>query len=90
MKKVDHVIVGIHVMDRHGQVPNIQGVLTEYGCSIKTRIGLHTVSEDFCSPAGIIVLETFGDRREVDAMCTKLNALEGIEVQTMVFGHPGD
>ncbi len=35
--KQDHCIVGIHVQDRHGDVPNIQGILTEYGCSIKTR-----------------------------------------------------
>lgn len=90
MKKEDHVIVGIHIMDRQGQVPNVQGVLTEYGCNIKTRIGLHTVSDAFCSPAGIIVLETYGKRHDVDAMCAKLNALDGIEVKTMVFAHPAD
>jgi hypothetical protein len=77
-------------MDRHGQVPNVQCVLTEYGCGIKTRIGLHTASEDFCWPAGIIFLETFGDRHRVDAMCAKLNSLDRTEVQTMVFGHPGE
>jgi len=89
MTKKDHMIIGIHVQDRHGKVPGVQGVLTEYGCSIKTRIGLHEVSEDFCSPAGIIVLETAGPRDEVDAMVAKLQALEGVDVQTMIFGHEG-
>ncbi len=87
--KQDHCIIGIHVQDRHGNVPNIQGVLTEYGCSIKTRLGLHEVSADYCSPAGIIVLETAGPREEVDAMIAKLKAVEGIDVQTMVFTHAG-
>ena len=90
MSKQDHVIVGVHVTDRHGRVPGVQEVLTRYGCSIKTRLGLHTVSDDFCSTAGIILLETFGDRAEVDAMCAKLGALDGVEVQQMVFTHPAD
>ena len=89
MVKKDHIIVGIHVQDRHGNIPNIQGLLTEYGCSIKTRLGLHEVRDDFCSTAGIILLETAGPREEVDAMVAKLDAIDGIDVQTMVFGHSG-
>ena len=87
MEKKDHVIVGIHVQDRHGNVPNIQEILTKYGCSIKTRMGLHEVRDDFCSTAGIILLETAGLREEVDAMVTALQAVDGIDVQTMIFGH---
>ena len=87
--KQDHCIVGIHVQDRHGDVPNIQGILTEYGCSIKTRLGLHEVTAEFCSSAGIILLETAGPRAEIDAMVAKLQAVIGIDVQTMVFGHAG-
>jgi len=45
------------------------------------------VSDDFCSTAGIILLETAGPRDEIDAMVNALNAVEGIDVQTMVFGH---
>ena len=85
--KQDHVIVGIHVHDRHGKVPGVQGVLTEYGCSIKTRVGLHEVRDDFCSPAGIILLETAGPRDQVEAMVARLQELDGVDVQTMVFTH---
>ena len=87
MAKQDHVIIGIHIQDRHGKVPDVQGILTEYGCSIKTRVGLHTVTEDYCSPAGIILLETAGPRADVDAMIAALQALADVDVQTMVFGH---
>ena len=89
MEKQDHFIVGIHVQDRHGNVPQIQGVLTQFGCSIKTRLGLHEVNDDFCSTAGIILLETAGPRTEIDGMVKALGELEGIDVQTMVFGHSG-
>ena len=47
-----HLIFGVHVTDRANQVPQVQKLLTEYGCNIKTRLGLHRVDEQVCSPAG--------------------------------------
>jgi hypothetical protein len=43
-----HVIYGVHVTNRTIQVPNVQKLLTEYGCNIKTRIELHHVDEKMC------------------------------------------
>ena len=60
MNKVRHIVIGIHISDRVHHVPGVQNLLTEYGCSIKTRIGLHTVSETYCSPNGLILLEMAG------------------------------
>jgi hypothetical protein len=68
-------------------VPNVQHLLTEYGCNIKTRIGLHHVDQQFCSPRGLILLEMFGDQKTCRELAAKLNALEGIEVQQMLFEH---
>jgi ACT domain-containing protein len=87
MGKKDHIIVGIHIQDRHGKVPDMQGILTKYGCSIKTRVGLHTVTEDYCSPAGIILLETAGPRSDVEGMVAALEKLENVDVKTMLFEH---
>jgi ACT domain-containing protein len=89
MTKQDHVLVGIHIQDRQGKAPNIQEILTRHGCSIKTRLGLHEVSGDFCSNAGIILLETAGPRDQIDAMIAALGGLDGVDVQTMVFTHSG-
>lgn len=89
MTKQDHVLMGIHIQDRQGKAPNIQEILTQYGCSIKTRLGLHEVSGDFCSNAGIILLETAGRRDQIDAMIAALGGLDGVDVQTMVFTHVG-
>jgi len=87
MKNDVHVVLGIHVQDRVKKAPDIQKTLTEYGCSIKTRIGLHEVSDNYCSGSGVILLEMVGDGNKVDELASKLNSYDGIEVQKMVFGH---
>jgi len=87
MNKVRHIVLGIHVTDRVHHVPGVQDLLTEYGCSIKTRIGLHTVSESYCSPNGLILLEMAGPEKPVFELEDKLKAIEGVDVQRMVFEH---
>jgi hypothetical protein len=82
-----HIIFGVHINDRVREVPDVQQVLTAYGCNIKTRIGLHRVDEQFCSPRGLILLEMFGDEPTCHELADKLAALEGVEVQKMIFEH---
>ncbi len=84
----DHIILGIHVTDRLKEARDVQAVFTEYGCNIKTRVGLHDVSETSCSPSGVVLIEFFGAAEEAAAMVDKLAAVEGVHVQKMVFGHP--
>ncbi len=83
-----HLILGVHITDRVKRVPDVQKVLTEFGCSIKTRLGLHEASPTTCSPNGLILLEMVGDDKESNRMVRKLRTIEGIEVQKMVFAHP--
>jgi hypothetical protein len=82
-----HLIFGVHVTNRATQVPRVQDLLTAYGCNIKSRIGLHHVDNNFCSPRGLILLEMYGDMATCRELATKLNTLEGIEVKEMVFEH---
>lgn len=82
-----HLILGVHVTNRATQVPRVQELLTTYGCNIKSRIGLHHVDNKFCSPRGLILLEMYGDLKLCRELATKLNALEGIDVQEMLFEH---
>lgn len=83
----DHIILGIHVTNRLKNAASVQKVFTEYGCNIKTRIGLHDVDDNVCSPSGVVLIEFFGADDEATAMMAKLNAVEGVQVQKMVFGH---
>jgi len=79
------VIVGIHIRQRTGSVPEVQRILTEYGCVIRTRLGLHEVADGTCSPSGLLILETRGDEAMIAEMQSKLGALDGVEVKEMVF-----
>ena len=83
-----HVIFGIHVVGRGEHAPTVQTVLTEYGDSIKTRLGLHDVHEGFCSPNGLLLVEFLGDAARADAFAKRLSAIQGVEVKRMVFDHP--
>jgi hypothetical protein len=80
-----HRILGIKVSDRVRNAGGMQDLFTEYGCNIKTRIGLHPVSGDFCSPNGLVLLELFGDNAICDEFKSKLEAIEGCDIQEMTF-----
>ena len=87
MNKARHIILGVHITDRAHHAREIQDLFTEYGCSIKTRIGLHEVSERFCSPNGLILLERAGDETPIFELIGKLKAVEGVDTQQMIFAH---
>ncbi len=82
-----HVIFGVHVTNRSAQVPPVQKLLSEYGGNIKTRLGLHHVDENGCSPRGLILLEMYGDLAACRQLKSKLGAMEGVDVQEMIFEH---
>jgi len=82
-----HVILGIHINDRIREVQSVQQAFTEYGCYIKTRIGLHHVDEHVCSPRGLIILEMYGEESKSRELTDRLAKIEGVEVQQMVFEH---
>jgi hypothetical protein len=79
--------LGVHITSRVQHAPHVQELLTEYGCSIKTRIGLHEVSDEFCSPNGLVLLEMAGPEGPIFELIRKLEAVEGVDVKQMVFEH---
>lgn len=78
-------ILGIFIHDRNKEAGKVQGLLTKYGCSIKTRLGLHEVSDDFCASSGLILLELVGDKNECTRLENDLLGVEGIQVKKMYF-----
>jgi len=80
-----HRIVGLKVSDRVRNAGGVQHLFTEYGCNIKTRIGLHPVSGDYCSPNGLVLLELIGADEECEALVSKLQQTEGVELKEMAF-----
>jgi hypothetical protein len=83
----NHIICGVHITDRAKNAKRVQELFTEYGCNIRTRLGLHDVHKDACSPNGMIVLELTGDKKAIAALTEKLRAISGVQVQQIEFQH---
>lgn len=82
------IIMGIQVMHRNEDAVQVQKLLTEYGCFIKTRLGLHNATDDrtFCSDAGLIIIEFITDAdKEVREVIDEFTKLGSIIVRTMEF-----
>ncbi len=79
------IILGVQISNRIEAVPEVQGVLTKYGCNIKTRLGLHEVDSKSCSTAGLLILETFGPEKQIAAFENSLKKIKGVKVKKMTF-----
>ena len=82
-----HIVVGVHITERVKHAGEIQKIFTEFGCQIRTRLGLHEADKKVCSPNGMIVLDMVDDAAQVAALKKKLLAVDGVEVQSMIFDH---
>ena len=82
MKKT-RTILGVHVAQRTKHTAKVQKILTDYGCSIRTRVGLHEAADNVCSPNGLILLEVVS---EAAGLAQALAAVPGVTVKKMVFG----
>ncbi len=83
-----HILVGVHITSRVEHSGDVQQILTKYGCSIRTRLGLHEADQGVCSPNGLILLEMTDDETTAAEMIVELESIGGVDVQQMVFDHP--
>lgn len=77
-------IFGVRLDNRTQTAVDFQKVLTHFGCSIKTRLGLHDVNDNVCAPNGLILLEVINDE-EATKMKGELMAIPNLELQSMKF-----
>jgi len=73
-----YYIIGVRMANRISEAVKFQDLLTKNGCKIRTRLGLHEVSDNACSNDGLIVLQPYGSKEDVEALVNDLNSLEGI------------
>ena len=67
-------IIGICIDDRIEEAVDFQRTITQHGCKIRTRIGLHNDGEYGCSKKGIILLEVSDKVNEIyDILSKKWN-----------------
>lgn len=79
------IIMGIEVGHREDDALKVQKLLTDYGCGIKTRLGLHEAGNT-CSSTGLILLEFApGKEVEIKALEDELAQIESVKCRKMEF-----
>lgn len=67
-------IIAIQLENRIEEAIKFQEILTEWGCDIRTRIGLHPIEEYHCVNSGIILLEVVNNINKIyDALSRHWN-----------------
>ena len=75
---MEYKMVLIKVEQRTDSADMVQKILTDFGCSIKVRLGLHDVPCNACSPSGLIFLQVSGDDDPIKEMISELNNLDSV------------
>ncbi len=73
-------IIGINLENRFEMAVKFQKIISDFGCEIKTRLGLHSPTNGVCSDSGIVLLEVDGD-----AELLKLELSKYWQLQIMEF-----
>jgi hypothetical protein len=80
---MDVTIMAIVLDVRSKYAPKVQEILTQNGCIIKTRLGLHQMQENPCSETGLIILELRGKENEIDNLRKSLLEIPEVRVNLM-------
>ena len=78
-----HNLMGIVIENRKEFAPDVQEVLTEFGCIIKMRIGMHEGVENSCTNEGFIILNLANDDKKIDEFVKKLKNIESVRVKNI-------
>ncbi|NLB81726.1 MAG: hypothetical protein GX800_09005 [Clostridiaceae bacterium] len=76
-----YYVIGVRMDNRVDNALKFQETLTKNGCIIKTRLGLHEVSETACANDGLILLQPCGEKEEIEQLVKDLNGLDGIRAK---------
>lgn len=75
-------IMGILVDKRTKSAPKVQEVLTAFGDSILSRVGIHDPGEE---QHGLITLNVRDEEQRIEALANELRELDGVDVKTMIM-----
>lgn len=75
-----HNVMSLILNNRVQNAVKLQDVLTESGCIIKARIGLHEAG-DCCKNEGLIILQLVGSDEEIEKLEMKLNTVDGVKAK---------
>lgn len=82
---METVIMALTIEPRSKHAPNVQEILTKYGCIIKMRIGMHETGENDCSQRGLIVLHICAKKDQIEEFNQELLSIEGVKTNYMTI-----
>ena len=78
-------IIGIKLEERLENSLKFQKILSNFGCEIRTRLGLHNNENNCCTNWGIIILEFVGDKDALNKFEKEILSIEGIKLGKIIF-----
>jgi hypothetical protein len=79
--QVSKSILMVLQSNRRDTAACVQQVFTDFGCIIRTRIGLHDGVGTACSNHGLILLELVGDAKQHAKLAAALKHIKGVRAK---------
>ena len=80
---MEKTILVVVIDKRRATAPEVQKILTTFGCIIKTRLGIHDGVVDKCSDHGLLILELVGNKKDRKELGKKLGLLPGVKTKSI-------
>ena len=77
-----NTIMAVKLKKRSDLAAEIQEILTDHGCIIAARMGLHEI-ENGCRQDGLITLFLDGSQERIDDLKNNLNAYKNVRAKTL-------
>ena len=61
----------------------VQEILTQNGCNIRFRLGLHDAGLESCSNSGMILLQLCGAQAEAETLLAELKKVPNVKAKLM-------
>ena len=74
-------IMAVQIDDRTVDAPRFQEIITNHGCLIKTRLGVHQI--DNCANSGLILLQLCGNDDQITAVGNEINSISNAKAKWM-------
>lgn len=81
---MEYDIMAVRIDERRKNSPDVQHVLSSFGCSIKVRLGLHE-TDGVCSDEGLLILQLAGETEEMKKLESALNEMKGVKAQLLII-----
>ena len=83
MQEICSTIVAIVQENRTETATKVQDILTNYGCHIGVRLGLHDARVDQCTDNGLILLQMCADQKIVSEFEQEMQNIPHVRVKSM-------